>query len=66
MTIDEFHNGLRILLNIDLHELVDADVIEATDCDAWVHFRTDPFRWFITAPDAVADRLWALMKKRMK
>ena len=66
MTIDEFHNGLRILLNIDMDQLEDAGVIEKGDRRNWHEFRQDPFRWFITAPDAVADRLWALMEKRMK
>lgn len=66
MTLREFHNGLRLLLNIDMFELEEAGVIEAGDRRDWRRFRKDPFRWFITAPDAIADRLWALMEKRTK
>ncbi len=66
MIIAEFHNALRILLNIDMDQLEDAGVIEKGDWGSWGSFRKDPFRWFITAPDAVADRLWTLMQKRMK
>lgn len=66
MTLREFHNGLRILLNIDMHELVEAEVIKETDLNDWYMFRADPFRWFIKAPDAVADKLWGVMGKRMK
>ena len=64
MSIREFHNTLRVLLNIDMDALEDAGVIEVGDRRNWYEFRKDPFRWFITAPDAVADSLWALMQKR--
>ena len=66
MTLREFHNGLRLLLNIDKHELVAAGVIEADDDDGWVEFRDDPHIWFICASDVMADKLWALMQTRMK
>jgi len=66
MTLREFHNGLRILLNLDRDVLEDAGIIKPADHNAWGTFKRDPFRWFITAPDAVADRLWGLMQKRMK
>ena len=64
MTLREFHNGLRILLNIDMHELEEAGVIAKDDMQDWYKFRRDPFRWLITAPDEAAERLWALMEKR--
>ena len=66
MTIDEFHNGLRILLNIDMFELEEAGVIAKDDMRAWHEFRDNPWRWFIYAQNAQADRLWALMPKSMK
>ncbi len=65
MTFAEFHNGLRILLNIDRDELEAAGVIQHGDRRAWGEFRTDPFRWFIRASDERADKLWTLMKERM-
>lgn len=66
LNLREFHNGLRILLNIDRDELVAAGVIRHGDHNAWGEFRRDPFRWFIRANDERADKLWELMKKRMK
>ena len=65
MIIAEFHNALRILLNIDMDQLEDAGVIEKGDSKAWFSFRDDPFRWFITAPDTIAAKLWLLVEKRM-
>ena len=66
MSIDEFHNALRILLNIDMFELEDAGVIATDDKQAWHEFRDNPFRWFIYVEDAKADRLWEIMEKRMQ
>lgn len=65
MNLREFHNGLRILLNIDRHELVDGGVIQDGDDNAWSEFQRDPFRWMIRASDQVAGRLWKLMESRM-
>ena len=61
MTFEEFHNGLRILLNIDQDEF-EAGV----DDSSWPVFRNDPHRWFIQASDKAAQRLWALMQARMR
>lgn len=66
MNIREFHNGLRVLLNIDRHELESAGIIKTNDHNAWGEFRRDPFRWFIRADDERAKKLWALMERRMK
>lgn len=66
MTLEEFHNGLRILLNLERHVLVDAGVLRPSDVNAWGTFVRDPFRFFIRADDRTAEKLWALMKKRMR
>ena len=66
MTLREFHNALRLLLNIDMFELEEAGVIAKDDMRAWYEFRDNPWRWFITAPAQTAAKLWALMEKRMK
>lgn len=66
MTFPEFHNGLRILLGIDKHELVDAGIIKPHDNNAWGEFRRDPFRWFIRASDSDAYKLWAIIERRQK
>lgn len=64
MTFAQFHNGLRILLNIDRHDLVERGIIKANDNNAWGEFRRDPFRWFVKAPDAKAKAIWALVEAR--
>lgn len=64
MTLDEFHNGLRILSSIDFHELVEAGVIEDDDETEWAVFKANPHRWLNTADDDQAAKLWALMVKR--
>lgn len=62
MVLREFHNGLRLLLSIDMDEFVAAggDVVE------WPAFRENPHTWFIRAPDSVAEKLWNLMQERTK
>lgn len=65
MFMRQFHNGLRVLLNLDRDELVQAGVIAPGDDDAWYEFAGCPFRWFIRAPDEKAGRLWQLMQRRM-
>lgn len=65
MTFREFHNGLRILLNIDRHELVEAGLIGAHDNNAWGGFRRNPFIWLVRASDEQAAKLWELMERRM-
>ena len=67
MTFDEFHNGLRMLCNIDYDEMERAGVFNATTREAeWSLFMRNPHRWFIIASDDKAKRVWELMRKRMK
>ncbi len=33
--LDDFHNRLRIMVGIDMHELVEAGAIAANDRNAW-------------------------------
>lgn len=66
MNFADFHNGLRILLSIDRHELEAAGVIKINDHNAWGEFRRDPFRWFIRADDIAAPKLWAIVQRRQK
>lgn len=66
MKLQEFHNGLRVLMNIDAADLVNAGVL--TDDEAgigeWIKFRRNPWEWMIRADDDRAAKLWALMLKR--
>lgn len=64
MTREEFHNGLRILTNIDFDELVEAKVIEGDDEVEWTVFRKNPWKWAVIADDDQFSALWTLMVKR--
>jgi len=66
LNLRSFHNGLRVLLNIDRPELEQAGVLPAGDHNAWGEFRRDPFRWLIRADDARAAKLWALVERRFR
>jgi hypothetical protein len=64
MTFERFHNALRILRSIDRWELREAG-IEMTD-ERWGEFCDEPFFWFISAPDADARKVWAIMEARQR
>lgn len=74
MELREFHNGLRVLLNLDLRDLEAAGIVFDDDqhtpghaarrTKAYERFVSDPFRWFVRADDETADKLWALLKTR--
>jgi hypothetical protein len=52
-----FHNGLRILLNIDSGEFPGPDV-------DWNRFRDSPWRYFISCNEEIARALWAIIERR--
>jgi len=54
----------RVLLNLDRGELERAAVLPRGDHNAWGTFHRDPFRWFIRADDATAEKLWGLVERR--
>ena len=58
----EFHNALRILLNLDFRDLVEAGILQPHDDANWERFQRDPFRYFIRAGDVTAERLWGLIE----
>ncbi len=66
LSIEEFHNGLRILLNLDFDDLAKAGVFEVSQIDRWQQFQRDPFRFFIRTDEETADALWRLIQERMK
>ena len=59
-----FHNRLRVLLNIDRDELVNAGVLAEEDRASWIAFRESPWRYLIRASDEDAEKMWALVLKR--
>ena len=59
-----FRNRLAALANLDMDQLVRAEVIWAGDREDWHRFRRDPYRWFLRADDATAAMLWGLIEAR--
>ena len=64
MRLAEFHNMLRILVNLDRHDLEAAGIIKRGDHNAWGTFHRDPFRWFIRAVSSSARKLFTLIQTR--
>lgn len=64
MTKDQFLNAMRLLWNLDEHELVEAGVLDGSDPGAWGDFVSNPHRWAARVDDETMDKLWALMRKR--
>lgn len=60
----EFHNALRILNSLDLHEINQADV--PLSMDAWDAFRKHPFREFIRMPREDAVKIWGAIEARQR
>lgn len=59
-----FHNALRIMWNLDRHDLVERGVIEADDESTWKAFRDYPHNTAIRLPDERFDRLFTLIEAR--
>lgn len=71
MSARQFHNALRILLNIDVDSLLAAGVVdenwgtpEASSRKQLAAFIEDPLRECLHMPDANFDRLYALIQSR--
>lgn len=60
MTFNEFHNALRILVNIDMDEFCKA----VPDEKQWAAFAINPHGWFIRACDAHAKPIWKIVEER--
>ncbi len=59
-----FHNRLRILISIDMHELVEGGVIGVEEKNKWANFRSNPYRFFIRCDDDTANKLWGIIQER--
>lgn len=71
MSARQFHNALRILLNIDVDALLAAGVVDGNwgtpDASSRMQlaaFIEDPLRECLRMPDANFDRLYALIQSR--
>ena len=61
LTSRDFHNMLRVLLNLDYHDL---DKIITRD--EWREFRLNPWRWMITADSQSYRKIYDIMIKRAR
>lgn len=59
MTFNEFHNGLRILMNID-----GPDLRGIVPAERMREFMDNPHRFFIRCDAETAQRLWKIVKDR--
>ena len=61
-----FLNGMKILLNLDFHDLKDRGIMDAAALKdgQWEKFRADPFRWMMHVEDDRAEKLYALIEAR--
>ncbi len=70
MTIREFGNALRVLLNIDYPEFEKAAMSDGTTMldahAAWPKFRDNPHRWFISCSDKQEAALWKIIQERSR
>jgi hypothetical protein len=73
LTFDRFHNALRIMRSIDLHELqavgmfVGAERRTAENADAWRgwgSFCEHPYNYFIKCSDEDAMKIWGIVESR--
>ena len=62
MNYEEFHNGLRVLLNIENDEF--AEATGETSYTAFDLFSRKPHDWFIRAGDQRALGLFAIIAER--
>lgn len=69
MDLAEFHNGLRILINLDLADLQEQGLFTEPRegaAEKWTPFRDNPWRYFIKCDDETASKIWAAMQKRLR
>jgi len=57
MELREFHNALRILLNLDRDEIENDRAEPMTDAQ-WEDFRSNPFLFFIKCDDHMCQQIW--------
>ena len=60
--LHRFINALRILANINRHELTDAGL--KVDDTHWLRFTNDLPTWFRKASDADARKVWEIVESR--
>jgi hypothetical protein len=61
--LQRFRNAIRIMYNLDGHELVAAGAIECCG-QSWYEYLDNPYRWLMRADDAAAVKLWGLIESQ--
>lgn len=65
-----FFNACMLLMNIDMHELVDAGIIKAGNVDnggtSWKRFNDEPLTFLAKIDDVKRDALWKLIEARQE
>jgi hypothetical protein len=66
MTYDDFHDGLRLLSQLQRQELIRLHAFTADDYQAWADFKRDPLRWLLRADDHRAAQVWSAIERGRK
>jgi hypothetical protein len=66
MKYDDFYDGLRLLSQLQRHELIHVHAFTEDDYQAWADFKRDPLRWLLRADDHRAAAVWAVMERGRK
>lgn len=64
MDASRFFNALRIMYSLDMHELVDAGVIDGGHSGPFLRFSKDPLRECLRYDDDRQEKLFALIESR--
>lgn len=62
MTRDQFHNGIRVLFNLDAPDLAEVGIVD----EQALRFISNPIDFFIRCDDATCNALWSLVARRVK
>ena len=62
MTRDQFHNGIRVLFNVEAEDLAAVGITGANAA----RFMNNPVDFFIRSDDATCNALWSLVARRTK
>jgi len=64
LEMQRFFNGLRIMMNIDRDEAVEAGILPKGRDAAWQDFRDNPWRYSMRMDDQRIEALWKLIMSR--
>jgi hypothetical protein len=65
MNRHDLRNALCCLRFIDMHQLVEAGVIDDGDGKAWQRFSSNPEAFYLRCDDDRQQKLWGLIERQM-